>query len=138
MKKIFSIMSLVLLFNIGASAKYSELFNYEEEAVNQSMAEMVELENYIKSNADVTYSTLHAENSTLISNLSASPLSPNFSFDDIHWGSFAWGFCCWPIGFFVVVTNKNKDSDQKMSFWIGLGTSVVLSAISGAGARSRF
>ena len=35
----------------------------------------------------------------------------------MDWASFAWGFCCWPVGFFVVVTNKDKDSNQKKSFW---------------------
>ena len=57
--------------------------------------------------------------------------------DDMDWASFAWGFCCWPVGFFVVVTNKDKDSNQKKSFWIGLGTSFVLSLISGAGASEQ-
>lgn len=52
-----------------------------------------------------------------------------WSIEDMDWGSFAWGFCCFPIGFFVVAINGNKSNDQKLSFWIGAGVSVVFSAI---------
>ena len=33
------------------------------------------------------------------------------------------------IGFFVVITNKDKEQNQKKSYWVGLGTSAVLSII---------
>ena len=68
-----------------------------------------------------------------LNNLALSaPLGTNFSIEDMDWGAFAWGFCCCPIGFFVVAVNSNKDSNQKLSFWIGWGVSVVLSTISSA------
>jgi hypothetical protein len=52
-----------------------------------------------------------------------------WSIEDMDWGSFAWGFCCFPIGFFVVAINGNKSNDQKLSFWIGAIVSTVTSAI---------
>jgi hypothetical protein len=57
-----------------------------------------------------------------------------FGLGEMEWGSFAWGFCCWPVGFFVVAINSNKSQNEKISFWIGMGVSVVLTAISGQNA----
>ena len=54
----------------------------------------------------------------------------------MDWASFAWGFLCCPIGFFVIITNKDKDSSQKKSFWIGTITGVILGAITGGGAAA--
>jgi len=62
----------------------------------------------------------------------------SFGIDDMDWGSFAWGFCCFPVGFFVVAINGNKSSDQKLSFWIGTGVSTVFTAISILAAPSGF
>lgn len=48
---------------------------------------------------------------------------------EFDWPSALWGFLCCPIGFFVVVTNKNKTKDEKTSFWIGFAAGTVLNLI---------
>ncbi len=53
-----------------------------------------------------------------------------FDWNNFDWPSGLWGFLCCPIGFFVVITNGNKTSDQKTSFWIGVAAGVVLNALS--------
>ena len=59
-----------------------------------------------------------------------------FTIDDMDWGSFAWGFCCCPIGFFVVAINDDKTQEQKTSYWIGVIAGVVLDVISSAAYRA--
>ena len=49
----------------------------------------------------------------------------------VDWNSFAWGFCCCPVGFFTVAVNNNSDSDMKTSYWIGAASCVSLFAIIG-------
>ena len=48
----------------------------------------------------------------------------------MDWGSFAWGLLCCPVGFFVVVTNKDKEQAQKTSFWVGWLTAVIINTVS--------
>jgi hypothetical protein len=56
----------------------------------------------------------------------------SFTFDDINWKAFAWGFCCWPIGLFTVVFKSSSTREDKISFFIGWGTIVVLNLVGGA------
>jgi hypothetical protein len=87
-------------------------------------------------NENVTIHSLYAENAGLVNgmNLSYGPegmMARNgFSLEDMEWGSFAWGFCCWPIGIFTVLLNDDKGSNHKISYFIGIGTSLVISALS--------
>ena len=133
MKKIYFFLVLALGFTTITSASNADLFSYNETAIETEFATLTELESYVSENG-ASLSELNANNylsSLNLDNKIAANANPMFSFDDIDWVSFAWGFCCWPVGCFVVVLNGNKDSDQKASFWIGLGASYVLSAISG-------
>lgn len=132
MKKLFTLLAVVFALSTTSMASAtSDLFTLNETELNADFNELNQVEAVVvETNAD--YNTLIASNYPT-SNLSAnSAMATNFSISDMDWGSFAWGFCCWPIGIFTVLLNKNKESDSKISFFVGLGTSVVLSLISSA------
>lgn len=56
-------------------------------------------------------------------------LKPNLKLDEVDWGAFAWGFCCWPIGIFTVAINDDKDKNSKNSFVAGVVSSVIAGAV---------
>ena len=68
-----------------------------------------------------------AEQSPIVSASRFSSASTEEFYFDFE--GFAWGFCCCPIGFFVIAINDNKDQDQKVSYWIGVISNTVLSAL---------
>lgn len=130
MKKISSFLTVMLLgLGINVFATTANDFDYDYEAHDAEFSEIAEVENAAITSG-LSFSEMSDEASPY--NIEGFDLatSPHFSIDDMDWGAFAWGFCCWPIGFFVVAINSSKDSDQKLSFWIGAATSVVLSTIS--------
>ncbi|NOZ47682.1 MAG: hypothetical protein GXO79_13010 [Chlorobi bacterium] len=136
MKKLILIGLLtVFILNARIYAGNADLFNYNEAAIEAEFAQLNTLENYV-SNYDVTLNELKANNSFILTELHLNniemqnPLDLMFGFEDIDWGSFAWGFCCWPIGIFTVLLKDEKGSDSKMSYFIGIGTGVVLGLIS--------
>lgn len=128
-----AVVGAMMVSTVKAST--ADLFSVDQVTIEQEFAGLNDLDAFV-SNNNVELGDLSAAEMNSISNLSMenfnanSPLSPAFTFADMDWASFAWGFCCWPIGAFVVLLNKNKSSEQKLSFWIGFGTSVVLSVIS--------
>lgn len=132
MKKLLPLLFLVLGMQLTASAADSDLFSYDETAVSYSMTNLNELEQYVAAN-NVTFDDMMQNPDAVadfsLNNINGSsiPLQPAFSFEDMDWGAFAWGFCCWPIGIFTVLINKNKDSNSKISYFIGIGTAVLLS-----------
>lgn len=128
MKKILLSLCLALVGLTSQAAVSANDFQYDETAVIAEFQEVTELENTLLAN---NFSLNAApESPALAGYLSAMATPTPFSIDDMDWTAFAWGFCCWPVGFFVVAINNNKTSDQKLSFWIGMGVSVVVSAIS--------
>jgi hypothetical protein len=129
-KAIFTFFAAALSFNV-AFANVGE-FELNEEKLMAEFADLDAIDALVEE-GNFTLAQLSDENPVMAASLSDNPLMQNFSIDDMDWGSFAWGFCCWPIGFFVVAINKKKDSDQKLSFWIGMGVSVVLGAIGSIG-----
>ena len=140
MKKISTLL-LAFAFIFNVSASNADLFSYDLSEITTELSDLEVVENVIAQNQN---STVEEINSQIISNnFLSSSFETNYNsslalraglIDEMDWASFAWGFCCWPVGFFVVVTNKDKDSSQKKSYWVGLGTSLVLSLISGATA----
>lgn len=116
----------------------SSLFSYDSEKVDQTFASLDKVELYINQHPTVQLNDLLAENNSILKGMDvnamamAGPLAAAWSIDDMDWGSFAWGFCCWPVGFFVVAINDAKTNDQKLSYWIGLGVSVVLNTVAAA------
>lgn len=116
------------LFCVNTALASANEFEINESKLAQEFAELDAIDMMVETSS-FTFEQLVKEEPTILASLSANPLAPNFSFDDMDWGAFAWGFCCWPIGFFVVAINSSKDSDQKASYWIGTATSFVLGTI---------
>ncbi len=134
MKHFFLSLVSLIVFASGASALDLSSFSVESEFETAEFAELESLETSLNENAaqfsfEEILQKSELSNHYQFRSRFASGDS-GWSIDDMDWGSFAWGFCCCPIGFFVVAINSNKDSDQKLSYWIGVGINVVLSAIS--------
>lgn len=129
-------MLLALVCFIGmqtnVKAENANDFSFDETEFHQEMSSLTEVEQIAKTQG-LTYNSLqsHDKYASLLTEMGMTQAS--FSFEDIDWTSFAWGFCCWPVGFFVVAINKNKDSDQKLSFWIGVITSAVVGGLGALG-----
>jgi hypothetical protein len=137
MKKL--LLAIAALFVIASSsyATNADLFELNEEKINAEFSELNELEAYVSMNENVTIHNIYQENAGLVNgmNLSYGPegmMGQNgFSIDTFEWGSFAWGFCCFPIGatigIFTVLLNDNKGSDHKISYFIGAGIGFLFS-----------
>ena len=132
-------MAFAFIFNVSASN--ADLFSYDLSKITSELSDLEVVENIIDQNQNSTVEEINTQ--IIKNNFLSSSFETNYNsslalraglIDEMDWASFAWGFCCWPVGFFVVVTNKDKDSSQKKSYWVGLGTSLVLSLISGATA----
>lgn len=136
MKKISTfLLAFAFIFNVSASN--ADLFSYDLSEITTELSDLEVVENVIAQNQNSTVEEINTQITN--NNFLSSSFETNYNsslalraglMDDMDWGSFAWGFCCWPVGFFVVVTNKDKDQNQKKSFFVGWGTSVVLSIIS--------
>lgn len=114
------------LFTFAASSEFS----YDKDALATEFNQMDKASSLIET-TNATYDEI-SKNPVFEGNLELTKhiaVQPNFSFDEMDWISFAWGFLCCPIGFFVVITNSDKSSEEKTSFWIGVITNVVLNAI---------
>jgi len=133
MKKLM-LLALVCFIGMQTNVKAENAtdFSFDETEFHQEMSALTEVEQIAKSQG-LTYHSLqsHDKYASLLTEMGMTQAS--FGFEDIDWGSFAWGFCCWPVGFFVVAINKNKDSDQKLSFWIGVITSAVVGGLGALG-----
>jgi len=130
MKKSF-LLAITLFLTSLTFAGNADLFSVDEQALKSEFAELTELENFVAENDFVTLVDIQANNSFDLSSLNVSEMGTSsgeggFAF---QWEGFLWGFLCCPVGFFVVAVNKNKDHDQKMSYWIGVAAGVVFSAI---------
>lgn len=132
MKKIVYLFSLLALPFLSISATND--FSYDKNSLTDQFSQIEQVSNFVDQNG-VTYSELSKNplfkgDMNLTNHIS---VKPNFSFDDMDWISFAWGFFCCPIGFFVVAIDDEKTKEEKTSFWIGVISSAVLSAISSIG-----
>lgn len=114
-----------------AMAATADLFTYDEAGVEAQFSAMNDLDTYLDLNTGTTYADLQASGTASQFDLNWNQFNANaaFSISDMDWGSFAWGLCCWPVGLFVVLINSNKDSDQKMSYLIGVACVVVINLI---------
>jgi hypothetical protein len=139
MKKITLILSLCLIM-LAVNTKANDDFSYDLNIINTELAELNQVEKIILENENQSIIVLNQQISENLSygtkfieyNKIHSPMQQQFSMEEMDWGSFAWGFCCCPIGFFTVAISKEKDSAQKASYWIGVGVSTVFSLISSA------
>ena len=129
MKKLISLFSILSLPLLGISA--TNVFSYDKNDLSSQFSKLEQVSLFVEQN-NVSYSEL-SKNPLFKGNLDLTnhiSVKPNFSFDDIDWISFAWGFLCCPVGFFVVVLDDDKTKEEKTSFWIGFITSSVLSTLS--------
>jgi hypothetical protein len=136
MKRI-STLILALAFVFNASASNADLFSYDLSEINTELSDLEVVENVIAQNQNSTIEEVNRKiinnnflNSSFDTNYKSSLMSRNaFTIDDMDWGAFAWGLLCCPVGFFVVVTNKDKEKAQKASFFVGWLTAVIVELI---------
>lgn len=121
MKRITAIL-LFFCFNVSFASVYS----YDRSELDLEFKKLEQIEEQFVKEGRVDPLWLNSIQS-------AEPIdtqkSNEFYFDA---QSFFWGFCCCPVGVFIVPFSANKDSDQKGSFWIGVGAFVVLTIASTA------
>ncbi len=125
MKKVLLIF-FMSLFTVTLFAGNTELFNLDETALEAQFQELTTLENFVLSNTNVTAIDLNSNGFDMAGYDFSTEMASNFEF---MWEGFLWGFLCCPVGFFVIAIDDDEPKDNKMSFWIGVGASVVLSAI---------
>lgn len=137
MKRLLLAIVACLVIASSSYATNTDLFELNEEKINAEFAELNELEAFVSMNENVTIHNIYQENAGLIAgtNLSYGPegmMGQNgLLMNNFEWGSFAWGFCCFPIGaaigVFTVLLNDNKGSDHRTSYLIGAGIGFLLS-----------
>jgi hypothetical protein len=136
MKRI-STLILAFAFIFNASASNADLFSYDLSEINTELSDLEVVENVITYNQNSTIEEINKKiiNNNFLSNsfdtnYNSSLMSRNaFTLDDMDWGAYAWGLLCCPVGFFVVVTNKDKEKAQKTSFFAGWLTAVIINSI---------
>ena len=131
MKKIILLTAVTLFMAataFGGNSK-ADLFSYDKKEVQSDFKEINKVEQYVSAHQDATLHDVQTFYDVNGLNNQSDEMALLFDLDDMEWGSFAWGFCCWPVGFFVVGINDSKSQDEKTSYWIGTGTVVLLNGI---------
>jgi len=130
MKKLLLMLTFFGAISFSGYANHNDLFELNEEKINAEFEALNELEAFVDMNETATLSTVQAINPELTTSLAYAPGSTmahnDFTIDDFQLGSFAWGFCCWPIGIFTVILNDSKGNDHAISYLIGIGALLVL------------
>lgn len=136
MNKIILTLSFVLGLAVFTNANNADLFSIDEAAIEAEFEEIGSLESYVQSNEGITFNEMEVKGELNNFNLDFehfdASAAPMFGIEDVDWSSFACGFCCWPVGIFTVLLNDNKDADSKTSYFVGLGTNIVLGLVSAA------
>ncbi len=131
MKKIILALSICFMASWSMATTTASDFMLDEQTYQSEMAALDQLEQELST---PTFSTTSSSSAMVFAQHGLQQSA--FGLDDMEWGPFAWGFCCWPVGFFVVAINSNKSKNEKLSFWIGTAVSVVFSAIGSLSAGS--
>jgi hypothetical protein len=130
MKKILYLFSLCALVFIGkANASTASLFELNESEVQLEMTDLNNLESYVELHQGITLNDL-MQNVNLVQQFSlksmpSHPFSPMFSFDDMAWFGFLWGFCCFPVGFIIYFVG-DKEEEYLISVIIGFVLAVII------------
>jgi hypothetical protein len=137
MKKFLLVAALfVAAISNKSFANSADLFAYNESQVAVELTQATEIENYVTAHDNATLTALQADanasNQLNLANFNSGAAA--FTFDDVNWKAFAWGFCCWPIGIFTVLLKSSSTKEDKISFFIGLAVAVVFG---GAGSIFR-
>lgn len=116
----------------------ASLFDFDESNMNAQLESATQLEAYLEQHPQTTSAQVNELGFNGIhQGLDSRTFSAGFSMDDMEWGAFAWGFCCWPVGFFTVAINDETTKDEKASYWIGVVVSAVVGGLTaGLGALS--
>ena len=127
MKTLYLTFWLFSFFVLEASAVVSgDDFSYDEAAFKMEMKALTELEQELTvlflSGGDLPTCYVSA---TQLGNFDVS----QSGFDIDRYG-FNWGFCCWPIGFFVVALNPNRFREEKQAYIIGMSANIAIMVVS--------
>ncbi|MCB0736918.1 MAG: hypothetical protein KDC92_05340 [Bacteroidetes bacterium] len=133
LKRTLILLSICLIGCLSAKAQTSELFSYNKQAAENELSSLTQLEKLVKSTNE-NYNELAARNGFASLNLKPDNVKNtsefSFDFESIHWGSFAWGFCCFPIGCVLMVFDPDKSEEQLRSFILGVGVSTACNTFS--------
>ena len=138
---------IVLLFFVGvlftsssAFAGKSNLFDIDDNKINEVFQELEELEEYVFE-SKLSLAEVEATTDFSVNQISEtySPFQTNFSFESIDWGLFLWGFCCWPVGLLVMLMNEEKQTaDHFISWGLGWLTAAVVGSVFWYGGVFRY
>lgn len=108
---------------VFAKANNADLFSYNADQVDQELAQLQDLEDYVSANPGVTLNNLQAEDNSLIAdlNLSLSNLS-GFSFSGeppLGIPSFLWGCVFGIVGVAIVYFVTDSDMDETKKAFLG-------------------
>ena len=126
-KLIYSLLILAIpTFSLAGNTEFS----YDKNSLTNEFNELDKVAAYVDQN-NVSYTEL--SNSHIfkgnIELTNAIAVKPNLKFEDVDWGAFAWGFCCWPIGIFTVILKDDVDKNSKNSFFAGIASKYIASAV---------
>lgn len=128
----FTILSSQVAFASSFETKMSsDDINFDDISFEAEFEEINELEEAVLSNklTSIEEAVAFGFNVNHFKSITSTSSTQGFDWDNFDWPAGLWGFLCCPIGFFVIVTNKNKSKDEKTSFWIGVAASTVLSLL---------
>ena len=123
------LITICLAFSI-ACVNASEFF-YNKKELTEQMSSLNSLEE------DVMEGRISASTKRLSpimeEGIALSSTHPSSVIDTMDWGAFAWGFCCCPIGFFVLhIPSGDAEEGVKQGFWVGVVVATILNIVSTA------
>jgi hypothetical protein len=126
--KLLTIISLMLLsLNLSAT----DIFTLDNERLNSEIAEVSALETLLEEYPTINFNELEKNQIFDLNNFDSKKANVASGIgSNMQWGYFAWGFCCYPVGIFVLIFSDSQNVDDYQSFVIGAAVSCVLSAIS--------
>lgn len=123
MKKILLTLCAGLFITLLASANNADFFSYDADQVNQEMAQLQSLEDFVSTNSGITLANLQAENNALVNNLNFG--SSEFGGIGSLSGeqalgipSFLWG-CVFNVAGVAIVYFITEDNDETKKAFIG-------------------
>ena len=130
MKKIIFTLTVFFCLIGRVKANTSNLFEINEAQIDAEFQELDRVETFLSNNEQITFSEMERTGAINQFDLNWTAYdksaSPMFGFSDISWRSFAWGFCCFPVGIFTVILNDSKSNDDRISYFIGIGTILII------------
>ncbi|MFO8234645.1 MAG: hypothetical protein R6U04_04465 [Bacteroidales bacterium] len=107
----------------GMSSMEESAFTLDQEAFDEALSELNELDSYLALNEDLTYSDLEAAGSELITNISdiSAPMGTAPQEDDALMGipPFWWGCVLGWVGWLLVYVLTDQDKDQTKKAFTG-------------------